>query len=55
MPLPNTMDNAGKQENCIHDYTESMDVRFVPQDTEYSLTPWLKSFGTYNCGAEMIT
>ena len=54
-PLPNTMANAGKQENCIHDHTESMDVRFAPEGVESSFSPWLKSYGTYNCGAEMMT
>ena len=49
------MANAGKQENCIYDHTESMDVRFAPQGTESFSTPWLKSYGTYNCGAEMMT
>ena len=55
MPPPNTMDNAGKQENCIHDNTKNIDVRFAPQGIESSFSPWLKSYGTYNCGAEMMT
>ena len=32
-----------------------MDFRFVPQGTESCLTPWLKRYGTYNCGAELMT
>ena len=58
MPPPDTMDIAGK-ENHIRNHTENMDaidgmnVRFVPSQPSNSF--WLKTYGTYDCGAELMT